>query len=391
MNPSNEASLLLDCSLIDPDVLAVERMRQGILCGVNWSEFLRLAIPHGVLPIASRNLSLHAADIVPAPTLAQLGTYRKSVKERNRLQVTQLSRVLALLSKAAIRALPFKGPLLAVTEYGDLSLRESHDLDLWVNHRDLPAAGRVLRTAGFHGIGHRRGVPYVLEPDRGDCQTEFQDRSGELQIELHDKLQSAQFSFLPDFDEVWERRRAVLLDGVEVPSFAPEDLLLTLAVHGSKHLWRRLSWVVDISALIAAHPRFDWKTTLARARRWRCRRRLLSAALLAESVYHLPLPKFIRRECRRRPYTLASVLRIQNQIVDGIDARTIANFISELRNHTENADTVLDRLRIIFSYLKKILSVDEAAMLRSMPRNTLLLFRLSRGLRGFMGRLVRQD
>jgi hypothetical protein len=156
-------------------------------------------------------------------------------------------------------------------------------------------------------------------------------------------------------------------------------------------MWRRLSWVVDISAVIGVHPQLDWKATLVRARRWRCKRRLLSAVLLAESLYHLALPEFVQMECRRRSYTRSSVLRVENQIIDGVDARTIGNFISELQNHTENADTVFDRLRIAFSYLKKMLRVDEAEMLRSMPGKTLLLFRLSRGFRGFLGRFVGQD
>ena len=391
MNATGEALLLLDCSLLRPDEAAVERIRRRIVGGVDWIELLRIAIPHGLLPIASRNLALHAADIIPPQTLAQLGAYRKSVEERNRQQVAELSRLLELFAEEAIRALPFKGPLLAAVEFGDVSLRESHDLDLWVHRRDLPAAGRLLRASGYRGVIHRKGVPCLLRPDRGDCQTEFQNWNGEVQIELHDELQSRQFSFLPDFDEVWERRRTILIDRAEVPAFAPEDLLLTLAVHGSKHMWRRLSWVVDISAVIGVHPQLDWKATLVRARRWRCKRRLLSAVLLAESLYHLALPEFVQMECRRRSYTRSSVLRVENQIIDGVDARTIGNFISELQNHTENADTVFDRLRIAFSYLKKMLRVDEAEMLRSMPGKTLLLFRLSRGFRGFLGRFVGQD
>jgi len=391
MNSSGEVSLLLDCSLIHPDEQAVERMCRRIVRGVNWSEFLKLAIPHGLLPLAARNLAAYAADIVPPITLAQLALYRRCVAERNRGQATEMVRVLALFSKGGIRALPFKGPLLAAVEYGDVSLRESHDLDLWLPCEDLPAAGQLLRGAGYRSVAHRRGIPYLLDPDRGDCQTEFQSGNGEVQIELHDELQSRQFSFLPDFDEVWERRRVVMLDGVEIPAFAPEDLLLTLAVHGSKHMWRRLSWVVDISALIGAHPRLDWTATLGRARRWRCRRRLLSAVLLAEDLYHLELPELVQVECRKHSYTRSSVSRVQNQIIDGMGARTVANFISELRNHTQNSDRFIDRLRIAFSYMKKILRNDEAEMLRSMPPNTLMLLRMSRGVRGLIGRLVRQD
>jgi len=391
VNDSNEACLLLAASHPRPDQSVIERMRGRISAGVNWSEFLRLAIPHGLLPLVARNLAAYAVDVVPAATVAQLGVYRKRVEDRNRKQVAALSRVVGMLSNEGIRALPFKGPLLAAEEYGDVSLRESHDLDLWVHPGDIAAAGKVLRAAGYCGIAHHGGVPRILAPDRGDYQTEFVSANGEVLLEVQGELQQAQYSFLPDFDEVWERRQEVLFERIRVPYFSPEDLLLLLAVHGSKHIWRRLSWVADIAALIDAHPGFDWKATIARSKRWRCRRRLFSAALLVESLYHVELPKYVRDECRRHWYTRSSVARVRNNIIGGYRTRTVGNFISELRNHILNADTSVDRLRIAVSHSKKIVRVEETEMIRSMSPATFLLFRISRGVRMVMGKFVTQD
>jgi len=388
---SNEANLLLDASHVRPSELVVERMRQKIVDGVNWIEFLQLAIPHGLLPLAARNLAKYASDLVPAPTIVQLRMYRTRVEERNREQVLELLRIVSMFSSEGIGAIPFKGPLLACAEYGDLSLRESHDLDLWVHPKDVTSAGDLLRAAGYRSVAHRGGAPRILELDRGDLQTEFVSSNGEVQVEVQGELQPRQYSFLPDFDEVWGRRLQIEFEGANVSYLSPEDLLLLLSVHGSKHIWRRLNWVADVAALIDAHPSLDWKLVLVRAKRWRCKRRLLSAVLLAESLYGLELPKDIRDECSRHPYTRSSVSRIQSKIINGIETRTVGNFISELHNHVTNADTIADRLRIALSHSKKIVRVDENEMARSMSQSTLVLFRAFRGVRVFMGKFVRQD
>ena len=146
-----------------------------------------------------------------------------------------------------------------------------------------------------------------------------------------------------------------------------------------------------ISTGVNSHPGFDWKVTIPRAEGWRCRRRSLSAALLLENLYHLELPKYVRDECRMHSYTRSSVARVQNRIIGGLETRTIGNFISELRNHVQNADTSVDRLRIAFSHSKKIVRLEETEMIRSMSPGTLLLFRISRGLRVVMGKFVQQD
>jgi hypothetical protein len=391
MRLTKEAALLLDCSRILPNEAAIERMRAEIKDDVNWGELLRLAIPHGLLPVVAHNLALYAADIAPTAFLVQLEAFRNRVEQRNRGQISELLRIVADCAENRLRVLPFKGPLLAISEYKNLGLRESHDLDVWVAPGSVPLVGARLRSAGYRGVGHKKGLPYFLDPDRGDQQTEFLSRDGEVLIELHDQLQSRQFSYSPDFDEVWNRRTAMVVDGIEIPTFAPVDLLLTLAVHGSKHMWRRLGWVVDIAAWFQAHPGMDWKAMLKQARRWHCKRRLLSAVLLADDLYELSIPEPFQMELHKSPRTRANVIRIQSQLIEGIDARTVSNFMSELTNHVENADSLADRLRIILSYLKKVLRLDESEMLRSMPRSTLALFRMSRSVRILLGRFVQQD
>ena len=60
------------------------------------------------------------------------------------------------------------------------------------------------------------------------------------------------------------RKRQVLLDGRDVPALSLEDELVLNCIHGAKHFWERLTWVADVTAIVARHPEVDWK----KAREW---------------------------------------------------------------------------------------------------------------------------
>ena len=83
----------------------------------DWAALDRLASRHGVAPLLVRALpERHAIR------------FRQRERERTKwgLRLTaELLRLLDLLERHAIPALPFKGPALAFALYGDVALRES--------------------------------------------------------------------------------------------------------------------------------------------------------------------------------------------------------------------------------------------------------------------------
>jgi hypothetical protein len=79
------------------------------------------------------------------------------------------------------------------------------------------------------------------------------------------------------------------IDGQRVRGMAPEELLIVLCVHGSKHAWERLKWVADVAELLRAH-RLDWQRVFSTATKWKCRRMLLLGLALADRLMKIPLP-----------------------------------------------------------------------------------------------------
>lgn len=374
MKLSEPSSFLLAASCPHPDQVFVEKLRRLLGKDLDWSEVIRLAIPHGILSLVSRNLIEHASDLIPVVTVAQLERYRKGIEKRNQEQVAELARLVDIFAKAGTSVLPFKGPTLAIVAYGDLSVRESHDLDLWLDENHLATAGELLRHEGYKGVIHNRGVPKLLFPDRRDCQTEFWHPQSGVLVELHDRLRSRHFSFLPPFQDLWNRRARCCIPGGSLPVMSVEDVIPTLAAHGSKHMWRRLSWVADLAGLIMRDSDIDWDLVSHRATAWHCRRRLLSAIELSEHFYGVKVPSPLRKAATQNLYVRQSVKMVEAQIIEGIQHRTMQNFLTETLYQVIQADRSTDGFRVVCSYLRRLFKVDARKMMRPMPRATRYIY-----------------
>jgi len=82
----------------------------------------------------------------------------------------------------------------------------------------------------------------------------------------------------------------VRIGGREIVVFSAEDLLVMMCVHGGKHFWERLSWIVDIARLIQARE-VDWHLLLAIAEKLESVRALLLGLDLAHEVAGAALPE----------------------------------------------------------------------------------------------------
>jgi hypothetical protein len=109
----------------------------------------------------------------------------------------------------------------------------------------------------------------------------------------------------------WSRLETVSLAGTPVPSFAPEDLLLVLCVHGSKHRWERLEWIACVAECLRARPRLDWGLLSRQARVLGSRRMLHLGLLLAHEILDAPLPPDVLARIRadRAAHALARQVR----------------------------------------------------------------------------------
>jgi hypothetical protein len=107
------------------------------------------------------------------------------------------------------------------------------------------------------------------------------DGPGEVSVELHWAFTNRDVAFPLGLEELSGRLVSVDLGGHQVNSFAPQDLLLLLTVHGAKHRWDRLEWVAGVGELLRVLSNSEVEEAGERASTLGCGRTLLLGLELA--------------------------------------------------------------------------------------------------------------
>jgi hypothetical protein len=284
-----EDELLLRCAWTSTDSERGARIRALLREELSWEYLLQKASGHKMLPLLYWHLDTAAPETVPQDILCQLRDHFRNNTRRNLFLTGELLRLLNFFETHRIPAIPFKGPTLAAFVYGNLALRHSGDLDILVHERDILRAKELLVSQGY------REDPLPREQEAAFLRSQqgyhFGLYSGKSTVELHWRIMPGVFSFSPDPEYLWKRLEQVPLGRGTVPTFTPEDLLLILCAHGSKHLWERLVWICDVAALIRVHKGIDWEQVLHQADTLGSRRRLFLGLYLASDLLGAALPE----------------------------------------------------------------------------------------------------
>jgi hypothetical protein len=285
-----ESELLVWCArTVVTDDLKV-CIRKRVQDSLDWSVVFDMAQYHGVVPLLYRNLSAVAFDLAPAESLSRL---RKKTQVGALLNQS-LAQELVVLCKAftahGVPVIPIKGATLAMLAYGDLSLRDFTDLDLLIPQASIVEAQRVLLAQGYK---KRISSEEPGERNHGEGPHHvYIKKRGLSRVDLQWLMAHQHFAFRLDRPEVWQRRIPIVFENHTIQGLAPEDLLIVLCVHGSKHAWEQLKWVCDVAELLRSQP-VDWEQCFARATHWRCRRMLSMGLFLAHRLLDAPLPQMV--------------------------------------------------------------------------------------------------
>jgi hypothetical protein len=117
-----------------------------------------------------------------------------------------------------------------------------------------------------------------------------------IHVELKWDIVGRYFALPMDLTALWTRLTPVLIDGRKIYTFSPEDMLLILCIHGTKHLWTNLMWVTDVSELIQANPGLNWQWLLDQSNTLGSRRMLSLGLFLARGLLGTSLPEKVERQ-----------------------------------------------------------------------------------------------
>ncbi|MCB0164740.1 MAG: nucleotidyltransferase family protein [Anaerolineae bacterium] len=313
-----ELDLLFDCARTELDAAHIDRLRQRLAGAIDWAWLLAAAEGHGVLPLLYQHLNCHNPEAVPAPVLAELRRRFQANAMRNLAMTRELLSLLDRFEPAGIMAIPYKGPALAASAYGNLALRQFVDLDILVRPRDVLRAKRLIMAQGYRPRLELNDTQEAMLL-QANHQYSFWHPERQVYLELQWGFTRKYLSFDFDLAALWQRRTTISLGGRTVAALSPEDRLLILCVHGAKHFWARLGWISDIAAQLRTEPNLAWDAIIAQARQLGSERILYLGLGLAGHYLDAPLPPALARTVTASPDVQALIRQVHRHYLTGSD------------------------------------------------------------------------
>ncbi|MFL6299148.1 MAG: nucleotidyltransferase family protein [Terriglobales bacterium] len=278
-----ELQLLLACARLSPDFARVQDCASGNL---DWRKVVGAAEYHGLTPLLLKNL-LAADARLPEQQMKQLEQNNARTVRQNLLLTSELLRAVSSLSEAGVEAVPLKGPALATRIYGDIGLRPFSDIDLLIRPEQIAAAEAVALKLGYEP---EISIP-AAHRDRWlkqQCELTFR-RAGVSRLEFHWDISHPHFALGTGVDDFWSRSRTVQIGDSKLSDLSEQDLLFTLIVHGTRHGWSRLMWLVDLAELLGSLPHINWKLSAANAEERGAARMIATALVLVRKVFDVSI------------------------------------------------------------------------------------------------------
>lgn len=260
--------------------------------GLDWPTVVQLAEQHRVVALFAE--AIRSGCDIPPEIVERV---RSRARDNARLDLTlnaELTAILQLFEAHEIQSVALKGPLLGAQLYGTVALRSSSDLDLLVRPEDLLRAKAILEANDYR---MESALPWPVDRAclfRRDNQISFTHQtarqSDPVWIDLHWRLLPPYFPQSFDEGDVWRNPGKVRLGAASASVLPPEQLLLFLCAHGTKHVWDRLGWICDIARLLHVEPQLDWSRVFTQARRTHTGRMLKLGLSLASEMLGASLP-----------------------------------------------------------------------------------------------------
>ena len=323
-----------------------DQMRRLVQQPLNWDYLFATASADGLLPLLHKHLST-VADLIPPQSRQHLK--RGSVS--NTQAVLHLAgkqlRVLKLFGEHKVPAAILKGSVLSQMAYGEIALRHAGDIDMLIHRRDFERARSLLESLGYE-MFPKLTAAQLASHLHHHCEISFMRDDWFTVIDLHWELAPKSFVFNLDVDEVMSRLQTISVAGTSVETFGAEDSVLYQSMHGAKHLWRRLEWIVALAETLQGCS-IDWDSLVLRAQGTRMTRMLALGLRLAGEFGGVPIPSRVLDtiDADKAMEQLSAKIRVNIFSISGPADSTETNLYN-LRIMDRKRDAIVSALRAIF-------------------------------------------
>ena len=294
-----EISLLLCCSRTRLNHSIEKQINLLVQQDIDWKYLISLASRHGVLPLLFNSLNNTCPEAIPQEILSNLRSFFQQNIQRNLLLTSQLLKILEIFRANGVNAVPFKGPMLAVSVYGNPAYRQFSDLDIFVHKKDFLKAKQFLLRNQYQL--HLTKLEEIFLSNHA-FQTSFHHLNGISNIDLHWGIAPRKPRFHSRFNCLWSNLESVSIGGKSVLSFSPESTLVIQCINATKEAHRQLlKQNCDINEIIQKYPSLSWDTVLHQAQQLGCKRLVLIGLHVTQKLYGTILPDEVMKNIASLP------------------------------------------------------------------------------------------
>lgn len=314
-----------------------DRIRSVLRHPIRWDFVAGLAENHGVQPLLYAALK-DVRDLVPDGAFQSLAQKYQTNIHKSLMLSRELIRIVDRLTSGGIDVMPYKGPALAEAVYGDIALRQSGDIDLFIHAPDLARVREAVKELGY--------VPNAPWPEAQEAaylqsgyECAFDGAAGRNLLEVQWAIQPRFYAVDFDVDQIFRRAVTISVAGREMRTPNLEDLFIVLSLHAAKHVWGRLIWLCDLARIIGL-KNLNWAEIGSMAARLGVVRILRVTLELAHRILAAPVPDAVRAFLPedRNAVDLASEFEPHILREEVFDSESVAYFRLMLRLRERRTD-----------------------------------------------------
>ena len=302
MAPTPEMRLLAHCL---PNAAGTDTANIEDLSKMDWDLLFELAGWHGMFPLlASRLLgpSQHNTAI-PAAVSARLKASQAGYVGRSITQLAALVEIQREFDRQGLSVVAWKGPSAGLLLYGSATLRESADLDFLFLEEDLHPVLEITRRLGYDLLGKSESESkdiYILTRQR---EFTFGRKADQVVLEFHLQIMPSRFALWQDSPaDIARANTPLVLGDVSLLLQRPEDLLVSLCAHATKHNWERLKWSADLAQFIHLYrSKLNWQLLLEGLEQGGKHLVVLLGLALTRTIYGTSLPEAVEAALEEKP------------------------------------------------------------------------------------------
>ena len=207
--------------------------------------------------------------------------------KQNMLMTSELLNIVKLLKKYDIDLIAFKGPTLSQMAYGNISLRQYVDLDIFINKKDTYIIQDLMFKNNYNrslelGLSQEK-IWFKYAHDIG-----FKNQINGTNIEFHWSMLDTDHPVSLLNMDFFDDKKNLQLNNIDIPIVSNEKFLVYLCIHGSKHMFERVEWVVDIDKFIK-NQKLDWNKILDIVEKDNSIKFFILGLYMSNLLYHTPI------------------------------------------------------------------------------------------------------